>query len=135
MESNNDTLGDRIKLILEHENIKNSDLARAINVKDSFISQVIHNKRNLSNRTIQLISKTYRINANWLLYGIGDMYIDKNKYSQQVEKILAIFDTLHPNFQQQAIEYFEFLNKVQNKINESFKEIACKDNNKDNGSE
>lgn len=129
MELNNATIGDRIKIILECENIKSCDFARTINVKSSFISQVIHNKRNLSNRTIELISKSYGINVTWLMYGIGDMYIDKVKHRQQVNKILNIFETLQPEFQQQAIEYFEFLNKLQTKISDSFKKIN-NDNNK-----
>lgn len=123
----NSTFGDRIKCILKHENIKSVDLAKAINVKPPHISQVIHNKKNLSDRTLKLISKTYNINLDWLVYGKGNMYIDQNKYNQILNRILNIFDSLHLEYQEEGLQYFEFLYRLQTKfdktLNETIEEV------------
>lgn len=114
----NISLGKRINLILETQGITPKELSLIININSSHISQVINNKNNktFSDSTLKLICQTFKVNENWLFYGSGEMYINKEIYNKQVKRILNLFNALNPKFQDDAFKYFEFLLKIQNSI-------------------
>jgi len=65
---------DRIKLIIEQENISYSKFADIINIQRSGISHIINGRNKPSLEVIQKILEAFKyIDTDWLLFGKGDM--------------------------------------------------------------
>lgn len=65
---------DRIKLILEREQMQSSAFAEKIGVQQSTLSHVLNGRNKPSLEVVTKIHQTYSyINLEWLLYGIGNM--------------------------------------------------------------
>lgn len=72
-------LSDRIRLILDEQHMKQKDLAGAIKVSESYVSNILKGKRcNISEALALLIEQTYGYSALWVLTGEGDRYIPKS---------------------------------------------------------
>ena len=67
-------IGKRIASIIESLGIKKVEFAKAINVDQSFISQITSGKRNPSDRTIADICREFGVNEIWLRTGEGEMF-------------------------------------------------------------
>lgn len=68
-------LKDRLQIILDEQHIKQKDLANAIKVTESYISNMLNGKRNnLSESLAVLIEQAYGYSAYWVLTGEGDRY-------------------------------------------------------------
>lgn len=72
-------LKDRIRLILDEQHIKQKDLASAIKVTESYVSNMLKGKRcNISEALALLIEQAYGYSAQWVLTGEGDCYVSKS---------------------------------------------------------
>ena len=72
-------LKDRVRLILDEQHMKQKDLAGAIKVTESYVSNILKGKRcNISEALALLIEQTYGYSARWVLTGEGDRYIPKS---------------------------------------------------------
>lgn len=66
---------DRIKQIIDLEDLSHSDFAKMLGVQRATISHILAGRNNPSVDFIQkLLQKFTNINADWLLLGIGTMY-------------------------------------------------------------
>lgn len=69
-------LKDRIRLVLDEKNIKQKELASAIKVSESYISNILKGKRrNISSALAMLIEQNFGYSAGWILSGEGEPYI------------------------------------------------------------
>lgn len=69
-------LKDRIRLVLDEKNIKQKELASAIRVSESYISNILKGKRrNISSALAMLIEQNFGYSAKWILSGEGERYI------------------------------------------------------------
>lgn len=64
----------RLKFILYHFDITQQELAKAIQVSQSAISQVMRGNTAMSIETIEKLSKTYNLDCNWLVLGEGEVF-------------------------------------------------------------
>ena len=65
-------LKDRLRLILDEQHIRQKDLADAIKVSESYISNMLNGHRsNLSESLALLIEQKYGYRSQWLLSGEG----------------------------------------------------------------
>lgn len=72
-------LKDRIRLILDERHIKQKDLAGAIKVSESYISNMIKGKRrNISEALALLIEQSYGYSARWVRAGEGEPYVSRS---------------------------------------------------------
>ena len=72
-------LKDRIRLILDERHIKQKDLAAAIKVSESYISNMLQGKRcNISDALALLIEQMYGYSARWVQTGEGERYAAKS---------------------------------------------------------
>ena len=68
-----------MRLILDEQHIKQKDLACAIKVTESYVSNILKGKRcNISEALALLIEQTYGYSAQWVLTGKGEQYISKS---------------------------------------------------------
>lgn len=69
-------LKDRIKRILYEKHIKQKELAAAIKVSESYISNILKGKRrNISSALAMLIEQNFGYSARWVLSGEGEPYV------------------------------------------------------------
>ena len=65
---------DRIKLIMEREEIQPRAFAEAIGVQQSTLSHILNDRNKPSLEVVMKIHQTYNyVNLEWLLYGKGQM--------------------------------------------------------------
>ena len=67
------TLGNRIKLIRDNEELSMADFAKRINVSPATINQWEKSKHAPSPSAMYLIAETFNINEEWLRTGNGEM--------------------------------------------------------------
>lgn len=72
-------LKDRIQLILHEQHMKQKDLAAAIKVTESYVSNMLKGKRrNISETLALLIQQLYGYSSQWVLTGEGERYITRS---------------------------------------------------------
>lgn len=72
-------LKDRIQLILNEQHMKQKDLAGAIKVTESYVSNMLRGKRrNISDSLALLIEQIYGYSAHWVLTGEGERYASRS---------------------------------------------------------
>ena len=72
-------LKDRIRLILDEQHIKQKELASAIKVTESYVSNMLKGKRcNISEALALLIEQAFGYSAQWVLTGEGERYVSKS---------------------------------------------------------
>lgn len=65
---------DRIKIIMERENMASGAFAESISIQQSTLSHILNGRNNPSLDVIMKVHQKYNhINLEWLLYGKGDM--------------------------------------------------------------
>lgn len=68
-----ETIGDRILLVIEANNLKKVEFARVLNINQSYVTQLIKGRNQPSDRLIEDICQKYNINETWLKTGEGEM--------------------------------------------------------------
>lgn len=79
------TIGQRIGLVIEEKHIKKVQFAERIGVHQTYVSQMISDKKVPSDRVIKDICEAYRVSEQWLRTGKGDMYLPKLEASLPAE--------------------------------------------------
>ena len=91
-------LKDRIQFILGEQHIKQKDLANAIKVTESYVSNILKGKRcNISEALAVLIEQAYGYSAQWVLTGEGDCYVSKSippDLSPTKKRLIAEIETM-----------------------------------------
>ena len=78
--------GIRFERLLEALNSNQSELARKIGVSPSLINQIVKGQKALSHKVLTQLTNSYReINANWLLTGEGEMFMEKKEPESRVQ--------------------------------------------------
>ena len=68
-----ETIGDRILLVIEANNLKKVEFARVLNINQSYVTQLIKGRNQPSDRLIEDICQKYNINEELLKTGEGEM--------------------------------------------------------------
>lgn len=62
-------LSDRVRIIIEENNLKQKEFAKSINVTESYISKLLRGESGLSNSTAMLIEERYGYSDDWIITG------------------------------------------------------------------
>jgi SOS-response transcriptional repressor LexA len=98
------TIGDRFKQIRSALGMNQADMARAISVNPSLISDIERGDKEPSKKVISALILNYKINSNWLLIEQGDMYIkdisteEEKPPKSALEQELEASIGAHPKF-------------------------------------
>lgn len=68
----------RIIQIREQEGLSQEKFAQRLGLSRNFINQVENGKKNLSDRTISDICREFGVNEDWVRYGKGEMYKERD---------------------------------------------------------
>nr|WP_320058655.1 helix-turn-helix transcriptional regulator [uncultured Bacteroides sp.] len=81
---------DRIKLIMERENMASGAFAESIGIQQSTLSHILNGRNNPSLDVIMKVHQRYTyINLEWLLYGTGNL---TEKSSSAPDYLPSLFD-------------------------------------------
>lgn len=98
-------MNERIKEIREYYSLSQKEFGERIELKQNSVAVVERGKRNLSERSINLICKEFSINKTWLLTGKGDMFKGLTP-SEEIESFLSTLAiTGDENFKKRLILY------------------------------
>ena len=99
------TMNERIKEIREYYSLSQKEFGERIELKQNSVAVVERGKRNLSERSINLICKEFSINKTWLLTGEGDMFKGLTP-SEEIESFLSTLAIAgDENFKKRLILY------------------------------
>ena len=103
---------ERIKLVRETLNLSQRDFAKKVYISQTLLGDIELGNRNVNERTIQLISTEFNVNKDWLLTGVGEMFV-ASPPDLQLEKIIEIFSQLDKTLKDYLLEHSKGLLKIQ----------------------
>jgi len=103
---------ERVKEVRNTLNVSQRDFAKRVFISQSLLGDIELGKRNINDRTIQLITTEFNINKDWLLTGKGQMFIAEPP-DLQYEKLLSIFNQLDKPLRDYLLEQSKGLLKIQ----------------------
>lgn len=71
-------IGDRIYFLRKRLNLSQRAFGEKIGIKKASMSSIEKNKSNPSTQTIKLICIEFNVSYDWLLDGVGDIFIENN---------------------------------------------------------
>lgn len=83
---------ERIIVILEKLGISQKELANRIGLKPNTISMIKLGKKKLTERNMQVISKEFNINLEWIKTGEGEFRAEKD-----IDVLQYVFDVIKEN--------------------------------------
>ena len=115
-------LSERIRLLLDENNLKQKDLAKEIGVTESYISALLNGRNsNISQALATLIEEKYGYSNSWILYGTEPKLkmVGKNKTLSDIHKkaILQI-EKLNPGQIKAVLAFVKALEEIENDFKE-----------------
>jgi transcriptional regulator with XRE-family HTH domain len=108
---------ERIKNVRDALSVSQRDFARRIFISQSLLGDIELGKRNINDRTIQLITTEFKVNKDWLLTGKGQMFCAEPP-DLQLEKLLSIFHQLDKPLRDYLLDQSKGLLKIQKEMAE-----------------
>ncbi|MDR1389635.1 MAG: helix-turn-helix domain-containing protein [Treponema sp.] len=107
----NDTIGQRIKKLRKELRLTQNEFSAIITVSSGQLACIETEKRIVNGRTIKLICDSFNVNDTWLRSGEGSMFTDDR--DTRYTKLVALYDTLQPKYQEYLIDQINGLLKMQ----------------------
>jgi transcriptional regulator with XRE-family HTH domain len=98
-----ETIQNRLTSLRENLGINKSELARKLNLTPQAISSIELGKAALTDRNIDHICLTFGIREEWLRYGTGEMFVDKD--STLKRELMQIFEGLSPSSRKMILSF------------------------------
>ena len=102
----------RVKKVRTALNVSQRDFAKRIFISQTLLGDIELGNRNITDRTIQLISTEFKVNKDWLLTGKGDMFVSPPP-DIQLEKLIDIFKQLDKTLKDYLLDQSKALLKIQ----------------------
>jgi transcriptional regulator with XRE-family HTH domain len=98
----------QVRLALE---LTQSKFAERIAVSASYLAGMERGDKKVNDRVIRLVSMEFGISEHWIRTGEGEMYDDNEKMN--AAKLLSVFNSLSPEYQQGALAMLDVLADLQ----------------------
>jgi transcriptional regulator with XRE-family HTH domain len=103
----------RLKAIRKNLKLSQRDFSKGIYLSQSSYAKMELEDREVNNRIIELVSKKYGVNKDYLLTGQGDMF--GTRPNVRLEQMIDIFSELDELFQDYILVQIKEILKVQKK--------------------
>jgi transcriptional regulator with XRE-family HTH domain len=80
-----ETIGDRLKIIRKFLNLNQEAVSRKMQITNQTLSRYEKGTRFPDSQFLQRFGKLYNVNANWMLYGIGDLFLKDSNQNSELE--------------------------------------------------
>ena len=107
----NETVNQRIKRLRKELKLTQNEFSSVITISSGQLACIETEKRVVNDRTIKLICDSFKTNGEWLRTGKGNIFIEDkdNRYN----KIIALYDTLKPKYQEFILDAINNFIKMQ----------------------
>lgn len=93
-------MNERIIELRKYLGLTQKEFGSKLNMAHSSISEIEQCKKNILDRNIVLICKTFNVNEEWLRYGTGSMFVEIDvKYNE----FFTIFNSLSKTLQEHLL--------------------------------
>jgi transcriptional regulator with XRE-family HTH domain len=83
----------RLEKLIDALNLNGKSISKVIGVSQSLVSQLLRGKKSITTNLLNKITGSYpAVNANWILYGQGEMFFPKKKEINIVEEFLPVYE-------------------------------------------
>lgn len=108
------TIGLRVECLLKELKLTQQEFADAININQSYVSQIIHNRAEPSKKVYESIVKTFHVSRSWLESGGGEMFEQDTPSSDAAllalkKELLELVDRMNEEQASHALSYLKFL--------------------------
>lgn len=108
------TVNTRVKQLRIALSMSQTEFAHAINLSHSLLSKIESTDREVSNKLIESISETFKVDAKWLIKGEGEMTFTKpSKLESSLNSNLPWKDEAYANIKEAYSETKRQLNFLQ----------------------
>jgi len=101
----------RIKELREKLGLNQRDFSKLLSLSGGYIASIEINLRKVNDRLIKLIISQFGINEEWLRYGKGEIFIEKEA-DEKTARILSLYNDLPPHYQDVVIGTIDLLRKA-----------------------
>lgn len=71
---------ERIRQVMEHTKMSQQDFATKLGISPASLSSIFTGRTNPTNNHVQAVHRAFpEVNINWLLFGEGEMYLERDK--------------------------------------------------------
>jgi len=119
----------RVKEVRKALNLKRDKFADVLSMSTSHLANIENGRRSITIDNLCALRKLYGVSANYILFGIGDMFIGEEKDKTDIyalsdsEKIVKMFQLYEYftrykriSFNNDDIEVFDFIQKVDERM-------------------
>jgi transcriptional regulator with XRE-family HTH domain len=106
-----ETVNQRIKRLRKELKLTQNEFSSIITISAGQLACIETEKRIVNDRTIKLICDSFKVNDEWLRSGNGDIFAgDKDTRNT---KLIALYDTLKPKYQEYILSAINSFLKMQ----------------------
>ncbi|OPA72794.1 transcriptional regulator [Paenibacillus selenitireducens] len=106
---------ERIKTLREHLGLSQREFGEKLGVSRDVISNLEYNRVQPKELLLKHICELYSVHDKWLQTGEGDMFVEGKRQNKKLDEAITIFENLHPDFQDYALEQLKKLSELQTK--------------------
>ena len=119
-----DNINSRICRLIAELNMTKTSFAKALNLTQSFISQICTGYSQPSERTILDICSKFNVNEQWLRSGEGDMFLKLSRNDEIAAYVARVMKDESAYYQQKMLLFFSRLSpEMLKKLEEVAEEI------------
>lgn len=104
-------MNERLKAIRKSENLTLEEFGKMLGVTKAAISRLESGERNLTEQMIISISRTFRINENWLRTGEGKMKTESTRNQEIASFANKLMSDMDDSFQKRLFSALSKLNE------------------------
>jgi len=116
------SVGERLTLLRKALDINQTDMAMVMGCTQANISYFEKEGNMLSAKYLILLGETYSVNLNWLLLGIGEMFMTDNVVQQPAENQTSK-EIMNPKKKNKAIKKISELSAESQRISQELQEL------------
>lgn len=107
-------MNNRIREIRKENGLTQDEFAEIIGSHKNNLCQMERGNRNITNRTVKLIAKSFGINEEWILTGEGEKYVTYEK-EKEIGQLMADL---------RKVRLMEYINRMDDETFERFASIV-----------
>lgn len=98
-----ETIGERVRCVRKRAGLTMEKFGARIGISNPSVSTIESGKSNPSNQTIVSICREFGVSKQWLVEGIGEMYVKRDLNQELGMMVTALMNEANENFRKRFI--------------------------------